>query len=168
MTDVANISSELKKKNDRMFVLVCFNFGMLLILFCALMYVAWQSATLVGDIRAQLQQAEQSVAELRGRIQSLDAEVVMDRVMQRATDRLQTAVGDAIERSELAQPLTDLAERVDAAQQRLSTTGEAIQSISENLRDMNTEDLAQRVSYNILKGLGDGFSRAAEERKPGK
>ena len=92
----------------------------------------------------------------------------MDRVMQRTTDRLQTAVGNAIERSDLAQPLTDLVERVDKAQQRLSATGDAVQSISENLRGLDNEALAQRVSYNILKGLGDGFSRAAEERKPGK
>jgi len=167
MTDANDVATQLKKKNDRMFVLVCFNFAMLLILFCALMYVSWESATLLHGVKTRLQDAERSVAELRSRIQSLDAEPVMDRVMQRATDRLKESIGGAIEHSELARPLTDLAVKVDDAQQRLSATSDAIRGISAKLQDIDTEQLARLVSYSILKGLGDGFSRAAEATKPG-
>jgi chromosome segregation ATPase len=167
MTDTNEIATQVKKKNDRMFILVCFNFGMLLILFCALIYLAWESAALLHGVKTRLQEAERSVAELRSRIQSLDAEPVMDRVMQRATDRLKESIGGAIEHSELARPLTDIAAKVDDAQQRLSMTNDAIRNIGAKLQEIDTEQLARLVSYSILKGLGDGFSRAAEANKPG-
>lgn len=157
---------QLRQKSDRMFILVCANFIMLFILFCGLGYVAWQSATLVAAVEANLQQAERAVAEMRNRIEGMDVEVIIERLTASTAEGMRGSVTTAIQQSDFAASLRDLSDRVENAQNRLERTGESIREIHDRLQNINTEQMAQLVSYHLLKGVGEGFSQAAEMRKP--
>lgn len=60
--------------------------------------------------------------------------------------------------------MMQVTEKLVATQDMITETGEAIQGIHETFKGLNTEEMAQLVSYHILKGLGDGFQEAAESR----
>jgi uncharacterized protein YPO0396 len=162
MTEIEN----LKQKSDRTFILVCANFIMLFVLFCGLGYVVWQSAVLVGEVKDDLRKAEQAVAEMRNRIQSMDVDVMIERLTASAAEGMKASVTTAIQQSDFAGSLRNLSDRVDNAQDRLERTGESIRGIHDQLQKMDTEHLARLVSYHMLKGLGEGFNQAAEGRKP--
>lgn len=153
-------------KTDRTFVLVCLNFCMLFVLFCGLGYVLWQSATLVGSLRQDLDRAEQTVAELRVRIQGMDIEVAMDRVAEAATRKLKASVDSAVGDADFPGSVRALADKVDAVQGDLVQATDSIRALSERLEEVDAETLGQTVSYHTLKGLGEGFTRAAEARPP--
>lgn len=154
-----NNSESMARKTNRTFILVCLNFAMLFVLFCGLGFLLWQSVSLVSQVKQDLAQAEQAVAELRQRVQAVDPQVVMDRAVQSAAEALRTEFADAV-------PGVAEMEALAEVPQRLAATEEAIRSISQSLQDLDSDEFAQRVSYHMLKGLGDGFSAAAEGREP--
>jgi DNA repair exonuclease SbcCD ATPase subunit len=158
--------TQLQQKNDRMFILISLNFTMLFILFCGLGYILWQSNRLINDLKSNLQTAEQSIAEIKDRVQQIDVDTAMDRIMTSAAGKIESSIKDALQQSELISPLQTLSEKVDNTQERLSRVSESLSEINSSLQKIDTEQLARMVSYNMLKGLGDGFSQAAESRKP--
>jgi predicted nucleic acid-binding Zn-ribbon protein len=158
--------ASLKQKNDRMFILVCLNFTMLAILFVGSGYVLWQSTRIINELNTDLDNARLGVAELKARLQQLDVDAAMDRVMSDATEKIKESVGAAVQNSELGGPLTELSQRVQDTQEKLERTGDAIIEINNKLSELDTQQLAQLVSYNMLQGLGEGFTQAAESRKP--
>lgn len=157
---------QLKQKNDRMFVLVCLNFAMLAVIFFGSGYVLWQSATIINKLKEDLDTAELAMVEIRERLQQLDVDAAMDRVMSDATEKIKVSVSTALQESDLGSPLMELSQRVQGGQEKLEQTTAAIAEINERLKNIETEELAQLVSYNMLKGLGEGFTEAAEARKP--
>lgn len=157
---------QLKQKNDRMFVLVCLNFAMLAVIFFGSGYVLWQSATIINKLKEDLDTAELAMVEIRERLQQLDVDAAMDRVMSDATEKIKVSVSTALQESDLGSPLMELSQRVQGGQEKLEKTTEAIAEVNERLKNIETEELAQLVSYNMLKGLGEGFTEAAESRKP--
>jgi predicted nucleic acid-binding Zn-ribbon protein len=156
----------LKQKNDRMFILVCLNCAMLAFLFVGSGYVLWQSARIVNELNTDLDNARLGVAELKARMQQLDVDAAMDRVMSDATEKIKESVGAAVQNSELGGPLTELSQRVQGTQEKLDRTSDAIVEINSKLSELDTQQLAQLVSFNMLQGLGEGFTQAAESRKP--
>ncbi len=156
---------QLQKKNNRMFILVCLNFTMLVVLFCGLGYVTWRSVVLIENLETKLSNAEAAVAGFQDRIQGMDVDVVMEKVMASATEKLKDSIKNTIQQADFTDSLGDLSEKVEATREKLERTGEAIQEINTKLRNLNGEQIAQAVSYNMLKGLGDGFNQAAESRK---
>ncbi len=162
MTDI----TLLQQKNDRMFILICLNFAMLFILFCGLGYVLWQSNELVSDLKLKLRTAEESVAEIKERVQQIDLDTAVDRIMASAAGKIEASVKDALEQSELNRPLQNLSEKVENTQKSISQVSESLNEISNNLQNIDAEQLAQLVSYKLLKGLGEGFTEAAESREP--
>lgn len=158
--------SRLNRTSDRTFILVCLNFVMLFVLFCGLGYVAWQSAALIDALQDDLDKAEKTVAELRGRIQEMDIDLLMDRVTEAAVEKLRNSVVSVVEEAEFVNTLQDLSEKVDSAQYKLDQTGESIRAINDRLQQMDAESLGQAVSYHMLKGLGEGFNQAADTQKP--
>jgi len=74
-----------------MFILVCLNFAMLAILFSGSAYVLWQSARIVNALNTDLDKARGKLAALRARLQQLDVDAAMTRVMRDATGVLRHA-----------------------------------------------------------------------------
>jgi hypothetical protein len=163
MTDI----DQLSKQGDRTFILVCANFIMLFVLFCGLGYVIWRSAILIGEVQYELQKAERGVADMRNRIQDLDVDVMMQRLLGNATEAIPGSVATAIQQSDFAASVRNLSARVENTHDRLERTGASIRAIRDELPKIDTEELARLVSYQMLKGLGEGLNRAAETRKPG-
>ena len=157
--------TELRQKNDKMFVLVCLNFVMLFVLFCAMGYAIWRSIQLVEHVNDQLQKVEQGVVVLRSRIQEMDSEVVMDKVMDSAIKKIELSLSSSLKGVDMATPISNLSSKIEIAQEKLETTSERIQTVSQSLEKFDTDELAQQVSYHLLKGLGEGFTQAAESRK---
>ena len=157
---------QLQQQNHRTFILVGLNFIMFLILFLGLGYVAWQSSILISKLEGNLNKVEQAVERFQARIQQVDFDTVMDKALTNARDNMGDSVRAALSQSEFGNALTNLGERVDQANDRLEQIGDAVKNANKKLQEIETEQLAQLVSYNILKGLGDGFTQAAESRKP--
>ena len=157
--------TQLKQKNDRMFILICLNFSMLFVLFCGLGYVLWESNKLVNSLKSGLQTAEQTVADLKVRVQQIDVDEAMDRMMASAAGRIEESIKGALQQSDIISPLQNLSEKVENTQERLEQAGDSLREINDKLQKIDTEKMAQLVSYNMLKGLGDGFTQAAESRK---
>lgn len=155
MADMDYVAS--KSKNT--FILVSINFAMLFILFCGMGFVVWQSAQLVLDLKHDLENTKQALADIKERVHTLDTEVVIEKVVESALVSIREEVASAVTDSETMAALADVPERVEA-------TTEAIKLINERIQDLDSEAIAQQVSYHMLKGLGDGFNEAAESRKP--
>lgn len=156
----------LRQQNQRTLILVSINFVMFLILFSGLGYVAWKSSTLITKLETDLAKAEQAVVRFQGKLEHLDIDTLMAKVMQGAKENLGESVKTALNQSDFGGSLSNLSEKVENAQGKLERISTAVQEANDNLRNIDTEQLAQLVSYNMLKGLGEGFTNAAESRKP--
>ena len=86
--------------------------------------------------------------------------------MTTVSERLDKSIRKVVQNSDLTAPITQASERMTATHEMIEQTGEAIQGIHETVKGLDNEQIAKLVSYNILKGLGDGFQKAAETRKP--
>ena len=158
---------QLQKRQNQTLLLVCINFVLFVVLFSALGYVAWQSATLVNRLQEDLGKAEQTIAQLQGRFQNMDLEDVVDRLVNSATAQLCTSIAAVVQQSDLSAPMTRVSDKITAAQEIIEQTSEVVAGIQQTVAGLDNEAIAQQVSYHILKGLGDGFQQAAESRKPG-
>ena len=63
---------QLQKRQDQVFILVCINCVLFMVLFTGLGYVIWQSATLVNGLKGDLDRAEQRVVELQERFRNME------------------------------------------------------------------------------------------------
>jgi len=158
--------SRLQKKQNQMFIIVLINFFLFMILFTGLGYVTWQSYALVTRLKSDLVKTEQTVAGLQDRLKNLDTDVLVDRLVGKTTEKLSQSIEKVLADSSVISPLKNVSEKLDTTQKSIVETGAAIQDISAAVQGLDNEEIARRVSYNILKGLGDGFSEAAESRKP--
>jgi hypothetical protein len=157
---------QLQKKQNQTFILVCINFVLFMVLFAGLGYVTWQSAALVNRLKGDLNRAEQTIAELQERFRKMDMDVLADRLVKTVSERLDKSIRNSVQDSEFMAKLARTSERISATHEVIEQTGEAIQGIHETVKELDNEELAKLVSYHILKGLGDGFQKAAETRKP--
>ena len=156
----------LQRKQNQTFILVCVNFVLFMILFSALGYVTWQSAALVSQLKADLDRAEQTIARLQERIQNMDTEAVVDRLVASAAEHLRESIGSVVQESELTVPIHQASEKLAATQDMIAGTAEAIQGIHETVKGVDNEEIAKLVAYYMLSGIGEGFQQAAESRKP--
>ncbi|MEN8198754.1 MAG: hypothetical protein ABFR63_01645 [Thermodesulfobacteriota bacterium] len=158
--------SQLQKKQDQTFILICINFALFMVLFIGLGYVTYQSVSLVNRLKGDLDRAELAVTELQDRFHNMDTDVVVERLVATASGELEKTIKNAVQGSNLMEPLERASERMAATHETIEHTGEAIQGIHETVKGLDNEEIAKRVSYHILKGLGEGFNKAAESRKP--
>ena len=156
----------LQQQYHRTFILVGLNFIMFLVLFSGLGYVAWKSSTLIANLENDLTRVEHAVGQFQAKVQQVDFDTVMDKVLDNAGIKMGDSVKAALSQSEFGSSLTNLAERVDQVHDRLESISEAVKKANETLHKIGTEQLGQLVSYNILKGLGVGLTQAAESNKP--
>ncbi|MFC1665799.1 hypothetical protein ACFL17_09280 [Pseudomonadota bacterium] len=157
---------QLQQQNRSTLILVGLNFVMFLILFFGLGYLIWQSSTLISKLEQDLQKVEQAVVLFQDRIQGADFDSLMTKVLDKTKVNMGESIKTAINQSDFGSSLHNMTEKIDTAQDKLERVGEAINVANEKLRKIDTEQLAQTVSYNILKGLGDGFTKAADNNKP--
>lgn len=155
MTD----TDQVARKTDRTFILVCANFTMLAILFLGIGYVVFQAATLVTGLKQDLARAEQQVVKLQERIEGMNTEAALQNIMTAAVKAVREELSASTPGSEAIARLAEVPEKVDA-------TAQAIQDIGEKVQDLDADQIAQRVAYHMLKGMGQGFDQAAESRKP--
>ena len=158
--------SQLQKKQNQTFILVCVNFILFMILFSALGYVTWQSAALVQQLKGDLDRAEQTIAQLQDRFQNMDTGEIVDRLVTSATEHLRESIGNVVQESELTVPIHQASEKLAATQELMAGTAEAIQGIHETVKGVDNEEIAKLVSYYMLKGIGEGFQTAADSHKP--
>jgi hypothetical protein len=149
-----------RRQPNWLFILVCANFTMLAVLFIGLGILLFQSISLVGSLKSDLQRAEQSVAQLRERVERMEPEAAVERIVGSAVDSIRDEVRQAVTESE---PLAALA----AMPESLERASAAADDIAETLKDLDADAIAQRVSYELLAGMGEGLQAAAEKRKPG-
>ena len=142
-----------------LFILVCANFTMLAVLFMGLGILLFQSISLVGSLRSDLQRAEESVALLRERVERIEPEAGVERIVGAAVGSIREEVRQAVAESEPLAALSAVPESIERA-------SAAADDIAETLKDLNADAIAQRVSYELLRGLGEGLNAAAEQRKP--
>lgn len=142
-----------------LFILVCANFTMLAVLFIGLGVVLFQSISLVGSLKSDLQRAEESVAQLRERVEGIEPEAAVGQIVDTAVSSIREEVRQAVSESEPLAALSAVPESIERA-------SVAADDIANTLKDLNADAIAQRVSYELLKGLGEGLDTAAEKRKP--
>jgi hypothetical protein len=96
----------------------------------------------------------------------MSMDTLMDRVVASARESIGESIKTSISESEIGGSLNDLAGKVEDAQTKLEDTGESLKAVNEKLQEIDTEKLAQLVSYYMLQGLAEGFASAAEANKP--
>jgi len=132
---------------------------MLAVLFIGLGILLFQSVSLVGSLKSDLQRAEESVALLRERVERIEPEAAVERIVGTAVGSIREEVRLAVSESE---PLVALSAVPESIEQASASANE----MAEILRNFDADAIAQRVSYELLKGLGEGLDTAAEKRKP--
>lgn len=155
MTD----STPPSRQSRWLFILVCANFTMLAVLFIGLGVLLFQSISLVSSLRSDLQRAEASVAQLRERVERIEPEAAIGRIVDSAVGSIREEVRQAVSESEPLAALSTVPESIERASR-------AADDIAAKLVDLEADAIAQRVSYQLLKGLGEGLDAAAEQRKP--
>ena len=158
--------SQLQKKQDQIFILVCINCVLFMVLFTGLGYVIWQSATLVNRLKGDLGRAEQRIVELQERFRNMEMDVLLEELVSKASEGLEKSIKTVVQDSEFTAPLNRISQKMTATHDLIVQTEDAIHGIHETVKGLNNEEIAQLVSYHILKGLGDGLQRAAETNKP--
>ncbi len=157
---------QLQKKQNKTFILVFINFSLFMILFAGLGYVSWQSATLVNRLKGDLDRAEQTIAQLQSRFQQMDMDVIVDRLITKASKRIGESIKEVVQDPDITGSIVQASEKMEATHDMIEQNVQAIQGIHETVKGLDNEAIAQSVSYQILKGLGDGFQEAAVTRKP--
>ncbi len=156
----------VQKKQNRILIIVCINFLLFLILFGGMGYVTWQSAALVNQLKGNLVEAEQTIAELKDRFQRIDTDEIVERLVASASAQLKESLTHVISESDLKVPITQMSERLYATQETIEKTNQAIIGIHETVKGLDNEEISKLVTYYILKDLGDGLHKAAEKNKP--
>jgi len=157
---------QLQKKQNKTFILVFINFSLFMILFAGLGYVTWQSATLVNRLKGDLDRAEQTIAQLQSRFQQMDTDVIVDRLVAAASERIGESIREVVQGPHVTGAIVQASEKMAATHDMIEQNVQAIQGIHESVQGLGNEEIAELVSYQILKGLGDGFQEAAETREP--
>ena len=98
-----------------LFILVCANFTMLAVLFIGLGILLFQSISLVGSLKSDLQRAEQSVAQLRERVERIEPEAAVGRIVDTAVGSIREEVRQAVSESEPLAALSTVPESIERA-----------------------------------------------------
>jgi predicted PurR-regulated permease PerM len=157
---------QLQKKQNRIYILVCINFLLFIILFAGLGVVTWQSATLVSRLNKNLGKAEQTIVELQSRFEKLDTDMIVKRLVSNASEQLGESIRTTLKNTDFTQPIAEISNKIVLTQEMIGKSGEAMQKIQEKMNHLDNDEIAQRVSYHVIKGLGDGFQKAADDRLP--
>ncbi len=160
------ITPDIALRIRRAHILTRASFAMLLVLFLGLGTLLWQSIALVNDLQQKLDDTRATVAQLRERIQILDADGLSERLVTRVGERITRQVAAAVAGSDLDDSLREFTGELRQTREGLADTGDAIRRIGDSVGSLDTDALAQRISYHLLRGIGEGFTSAAEKRAP--
>lgn len=135
-----------------------------MILFTGLGFVTWKSATLVSRLNTDLGKAEQAIAQLHIRFQNMDTDVIVERLVNKASEQLGTSIRTTLKNIDLAQPIAELSDKIAITQKMVGKSSDAMQRIQEEMSHLDNDEIAKRVSCHVIKGLGDGLQKAADDR----
>lgn len=162
MSDIATI----QRKQNKILTIVSINFVLFALLFAGMGYVTWQSVAIVNQLKTNLDQAEQTIEQLRDRFQQLDTDQVVERLVASASAQISDSLRQVVQESDLTLPITQISEKLQATQETFEKTNQAIVGIHKTVKGLDNEEISRLVSYHILKDLGDGLHKAAEKKKP--
>lgn len=157
---------QLQKKQNRIYILVWLNFLLFMILFAGLGFVTWKSATLVSRLNTDLGKAEQTIGELQSRFQNIDTDVIVERLVATASEQLSASLRTTLQNTDFIQPVAEISEKIAMTQEMIGKSGDAMQLIQAKMSHLDNDEIAKRVSYHVIKGLGDGLQRAADDHLP--
>lgn len=156
----------LQKKQNRMYILVCINFLLFIIIFIGLGLVIWKSATLVSRLNADLGKAEQAIMQLQSRFQDVNTDEIVERLVNTASEQLGSSIRTTLKNTDLAQPIAEISAKIAQTQEMVGKSSETMQRVQEKMSHLDNDEIAQRVSYHVIKGLGDGLQKVADDRLP--
>jgi len=157
---------QLQKKQNKIYLLVCINFLLFMILFSGLGFVTWKSATLVSRLNTDLGKAEQAIAELQSRFLNMDTDLIVERLVNKASEQLGTSIRATLGSTDLAQPIAEISDKIALTQEMVGKSSDAMQRIQEKMSHLDNDEIAKRVSYHVIKGLGEGLQKVADDRLP--
>jgi hypothetical protein len=155
------VTNNLDRKTRRTLVLVSLNFAMLLVLFCGLGFVLWQSSTLLNALGADLARAERAVAEVRERLQRMSPPTLGEAVAERLGERIGESIREALDDTKISESLERLAVAVDDARASLADTRASLRDSNARLRELDTDALARRVAGHVAEELRAGTAAPA-------
>jgi hypothetical protein len=158
-------SEQGQRRDQWTLALVSLNFLMFLILFSGLGFLVWRSLGLISQLERNLGKVEQTMVQVQHRIDTLDVDAAMNRLMANATQRVGQSIQTSLDQANFGGSLAGMTQRMENVQARIDQIGEAVRAANARLREIDPDTLAQQVSYNILKNLGDGLRAAAESRR---
>lgn len=161
MTDV----DRSQQRSRWTLALVSLNFAMFLVLFIGLGFFVWRSLALISRLETNLLEVERQVAQVQKRVRALDIDSVMGDLIENAKQSMGKSIQATLEQANFNSSVQQMAQRIDNTQARIEQVSESVRSMNARLQKIDAEHLAQRVSYSILKNLGDGFTNAAESRQ---
>ena len=103
------------RRSRWLFILVCANFTMLAVLFVGIGILLFQSISLVGSLQSDLERAEATMAQLRERVERIEPEAAVDRIVGAAVESIREEVRLAVTESEPLAALSELPENVAQA-----------------------------------------------------
>jgi len=115
--------------------------------------------SLVNSLRSDLQRAEASVAQLCERVEHIEPDAAVGRIVKSAVGSIREEVRQVVSESEPLAALSSVPESIGRA-------SAAADDMAARLKDLDADAIAQRVSYQVLKGLSEALDAAAEKRKP--
>ncbi len=157
---------QLQKKQNKIYLLVWINFLLFMVLFAGLGFVTWKSATLVSRLNTDLGKAEQAIAQLQSRFQNMDTDVIVEQLVNKASEQLGTSIRTTLKSTDLAQPIAELTDKIAITQEMVGKSSDAMQRIQEKMSHLDNDEIAKRVSYHVIKGLGEGLQKVADDRLP--
>ena len=151
--------NQLQKKQNRMFLVVCVNFLLFMILFTGAGAVIWQSAALINRISSDLTKAEDTISRLQERMQAMDTSAMMASLTQNATDELRESIQSSLADGDFAQPMNKLSETLIVTQDMLAQSGNTLQGIHESVARLDNDVIARKVADYVLQGLREDSVR---------
>jgi hypothetical protein len=120
----------------------------------------------VQQLKKDLDQAEQSIAQLKELFQQVDTDALIDELVASASRQISISLKKVLQDSDIVTPITQMSAELSAAQEAFEKTNQAIVGIHETVRGLDNEEISKLISFYILKDLGDGSQKAAENNKP--
>ena len=96
----------------------------------------------------------------------MEMDGLLKKSVSKASERLEKSIKTAVQDSEVTVPLNRISQQMTATHDMIMQTRDTIHEIHEAVKRVDNKEIAQLVSYHILKDLGDGFQKATETGKP--
>ncbi len=71
-----------------------------------------------------------------------------------------------LKNTDFTQPIAEISDKIALTQGMVGKSSDAMQRIQETMSHLDNDEIAKRVSYHVLKGLGEGLQKVADDFLP--